>query len=184
MSSNTEKRSVSTDALETLGTLIDDRAGRDAIHLAVEPAIAATKLRPGQDVGFVDGEAGPSLNNVGIVDPFLKSDVLPGQRFWLVVYPRQITSLRHVWSHPEFPEAEVVGKPDRTESERWLRQYFNSIGVDYDGGIEEATEAQTKHYVNFGTGDNGDIPDEFWDHFETVTDVKATHRPDWFSCAC
>lgn len=41
MSSNTgDKRSVSTDALETLGTIIDDRAGRDAIHLAVEPVHA------------------------------------------------------------------------------------------------------------------------------------------------
>jgi len=104
--SNGDKRSVATDALETLGTIIDDKAGRDAIHLAVEPVIAAMHLNPGEDVGLLpDGRASKSDNPLGIVDPFLKGVVFPGERFWLVVYPRQITSLRHVWSHPAFPEA-------------------------------------------------------------------------------
>jgi len=52
-----DKRSVSTDALATLGTIIDDTAGRDAIHLAVEPIIAGEKLYPGQDVGISEGKA-------------------------------------------------------------------------------------------------------------------------------
>src|SRR5580698_4671880 len=102
--SNAEKRSVSTDALETLGTIIDERAGRDAIHLAVEPVVAGETLIAGADVGFLeDGTVGGSAKTLlGIVDPFLKSPVLSGERFWLVVYPRQITSLRHVWTHPAF----------------------------------------------------------------------------------
>lgn len=106
--SEAEKRSVHTDALATLGTIIDETAKRDAIHIAVEPAIAAEKLFPGQDVGLnVDGKgrAGRCDNPVGIVDPYLRNFVTEGQRFWLLVYPRQITSLRHVWSHPNFPEA-------------------------------------------------------------------------------
>src|SRR6266446_3273127 len=102
--SNAEKRSVSTDALETLGTIIGPNEKRDAIHLALEPAIAAHDLNPGDNVGFVEGGVGYCAKPLGIVDPFLKSPVKPGQRFWLVVYPRQITSLRHVWSHPSFPE--------------------------------------------------------------------------------
>ena len=53
-----DKRSVSTDALETLGTIIGGGQGRDAIHLAVEPIEAAIDLYPGQDVGLVDGKAG------------------------------------------------------------------------------------------------------------------------------
>lgn len=47
-----EDRAVFTDALHTLGTVIDATQGRDAIHLAVEPVIAGEMLKPGQDVGF------------------------------------------------------------------------------------------------------------------------------------
>lgn len=98
-----DNRTVATDALETLGTIIDEKAGRDAIHLAVEPAIAGETLTPGQHVGFLDGIAMPSHEpSVGIVDPFLKDVIEEGQRFWLVVYPRQIKSLRHVWTHDAF----------------------------------------------------------------------------------
>ena len=49
--SNSDKRTVATDALETLGMIINDAAGRDAIHLAVEPMIARHPLRPGEYVG-------------------------------------------------------------------------------------------------------------------------------------
>lgn len=95
---------VNTDALETLGSIIDENAGRDAIHVAVEPAMAAQILRPGQHVGFVGGLADPnSPDPVGIVDPFLRRPVQAGEHFWLLVYPRQVTSLRHVWEHPKFP---------------------------------------------------------------------------------
>ena len=105
MSGEGDKRKVSTDALETLGNIIGPNEKRDAIHLAVEPVIAQEILYPGQNVGA----DGTTNNPVGIVDPFLKvSKVYPGQRFWLVIYPRQINSLRHVWSHPAFPDEEVT----------------------------------------------------------------------------
>ena len=73
-----QTHAVFTDALGTLGTIIDERAMRDAIHLAVEPVVAAAKLFPGQDVGAVEGGYGTSPNPVGIVDPFLKRPVNPG----------------------------------------------------------------------------------------------------------
>ena len=106
-----DKRSVSTDALETLGTApLADTEARDAIHLAVEPVIAGESLAPGQDVYLTQGIDGclyamgsGSGKFVGIVDPFLKGPVTKDNRFWLVVYPRQIRSLRHVWEHPDFP---------------------------------------------------------------------------------
>jgi hypothetical protein len=41
-----DNRPVATDALATLGTIIDKTAARDAIHLAVEPVVAAHTLRP------------------------------------------------------------------------------------------------------------------------------------------
>src|SRR3954471_13324325 len=118
--SEAEKRSVHTDALATLGTVITESEKRDAIHLAVEPIRAAEKLYPGQDVG-VDGTKN---NPVGIVDPFLKAAVMPGEWFWLLVYPRQINSLRHVWTHPAFTDEAVA--PSRNASEKWLRDYAAS----------------------------------------------------------
>lgn len=87
-----DKRTVSTDALDTLGMIIGEAQARDAIHLAVEPVTAAQQLYPGQHVGFVYGGVGPCDLPIGIVDPFLPGVVHQGQRFWLVVYPRQITS--------------------------------------------------------------------------------------------
>ena len=71
-----DKRAVSTDALETLGTIIDDSAGRDAIHLAVEPVIAYRHLKAGEHVGLVNGRATPHADKLlGIVDPFLPNGV-------------------------------------------------------------------------------------------------------------
>ena len=106
-----DKRSVATDALETLGTIITDKEKRDAIHLAVENAVAAHTLYAGQDVGLVEGMATVHAEKLlGIVDPFVKGPIQRGERFWLVVYPRQIHSLRHVWTHPDFPESpDLVG---------------------------------------------------------------------------
>jgi hypothetical protein len=199
MSENPEKRSVHTDALATLGTIIGEGEKRDAIHLAVEPTVAAEKLYPGQDVG-VDGTRN---NPVGIVDPFLKSPVMPGDRFWLVVYPRQITSLRHVWSHPSFPTE--VPQPDpptdeqRKYSEDWLRSFSqNGNCPDYELLLAAAAEVPAPEHPTYGIvyekdGDylhfnghdaSGEIPPEFWNHVEIVTGKKITKRPEFFSCSC
>jgi hypothetical protein len=109
-----DQRTVDTDALATLGTIIDDRAKRDAIHLAVIPAFAGHQLSPGRRVSFHRGVAyeDEQIHGdvvVGIVDPFLVNDVSKGERFWLVLLPRTIQSLRHVWSHPAFPDEPVAG---------------------------------------------------------------------------
>lgn len=101
-----DTRSPHTDALGTLGTIIDHTQKRDAIHLAVLPVVAKGKpLYPGDHVKLVNGEAYWTEvgQGTGIVDPFLTTVVAPGQHFWMVVYPRTITSLRHVWDHPAFP---------------------------------------------------------------------------------
>jgi hypothetical protein len=182
-----EKRSVHTDALETLGTIITEKEKRDAIHLAVENTRAAVKLLPGQDVG-VDGTAN---NPVGIVDPFLKSPVMPGEWFWLVVYPRQINSLRHVWTHPAFPDEPMIhnSTESKTTSEQWLRDFANNR----DGCPEYETLVATAaaHEENGGNSlcfvdymVYGEIPPEFWNHIEVVTGKKIKNRPTYFTCSC
>src|SRR4051812_40308454 len=102
-----DKRTVATDALATLGTIITE-GGRDAIHLGVEPVVALETLVAGQHIGLVgEGASSKCDKFLGIVDPFLAAPVQPGQMFWLIVYPRQITSLRHVWTHLDFDSVEV-----------------------------------------------------------------------------
>lgn len=103
---NADKRSVSTDALDTLGMIHFREEKRDAIHLAVEPVKAGTTLKPGEPIIVNNGvaELAPRTIAQGIVDPFLTSDVKEGERFWFVMMPRKVQSLRHVWSHPDFPE--------------------------------------------------------------------------------
>jgi hypothetical protein len=107
-----DKRTVHTDALDTLGTVLDAVKGlkRDAVHMAVEPCIAAEKLHAGQHVGrLANGTYSASAGkHLGIVDPFLKVPVYPESVFWLMVYPRTITSLAHVWEHPDFPDAAPI----------------------------------------------------------------------------
>jgi|SRR5271157_1681135 len=198
-----DKRSVATDALETLGTIIDDTAGRDAIHLAVEPAIAGMTLRPGEDVGFLpDGTVGVCDKPLGIVDPFLKAPVKPGERFWFVIYPRQITSLRHVWAHPQFPTreqpqplAELRSATDVATSEAWLRDFCDKSDCPgYDdvmslimGSDNGCGDYISDEYLHFNDRDaHGEIPAEFWDHVEVVTGRKFDQhdRPTFFSCSC
>jgi len=90
-----------------IGHLIEDGdRTRDAIHVAIAPGKASERLVPGQHIGFTHPTSfesfGPSDETVGIVDPFLKESVEPGERFWVFLYPGTIESLRHVWTHPEF----------------------------------------------------------------------------------
>src|SRR5690349_12580579 len=120
-----DKRSVATDALETLGTIIDPSQKRDAIHLAVEPVVAGEMLRPGHHIQVVKGIARRTATGQGqgIVDPFLPGPVKPGEWFWFVMYPRQVHSLRHVWTHPDFPDEAGTSAPDKTASELWLRKF-------------------------------------------------------------
>jgi hypothetical protein len=120
---------------DAIGKLLDATQARDAIHIAVAPAVAFVKLAPGQHVGLKGGKATPNATNlIGIVDPFLKAAVKEGERFFIFLYPNTITGLRHVWRHPEFDG-------DRAESEKWLREFAQEYFSGYDERTaEEAYE--------------------------------------------
>ena len=198
-----EARSVHTDALATLGTIIDETAGRDAIHLAVEPVIAGEDLYPGQHIRIAYGVAVSNGEAFGIVDPFLKGLVRKGSRFWFVIYPRQITSLRHVWEHPAFAAMEVTAvsqsvaskTPDsKNASIEWMKRWADEhMGDDYYGAGDEKRSVESSYASAIEAGHNNHIgpyedardhiDDVWWDHWENITGEKG-ERGSYFSCGC
>jgi hypothetical protein len=193
-----DKRSVSTDALATLGTIITD-GGRDAIHLAVEPVIAAEDIKPGENIGICgNGKAWRhGVKMLGISDPFLKNPIKAGQMFWLIVYPRQITSLRHVREHPDFPTTSIPkeSKEDMELefSKKWMTKWaIRHMSDDYYGheehlsdesAYENAIEAGRRNHVGCYEDATDYIDDEWWDHWEKITGLKGK-RDGYFSCSC
>lgn len=116
-----------------LGQIIEGDANRDAIHVAIAPVIAGESLRPGQGIAFESGSTERVRaygTTIGIVDPFLRESVKEGQRFFMVLYPGTITSLRHEWTHPAFPQSKVEND-ERSRSERWLMVYAEKMNC-YD----------------------------------------------------
>lgn len=198
MSDYKQPQTVTTDALATLGTIIDLTAGRDAIHLAVEPVSAGERMFPGQHVSLANGIAKASGKLVGIVDPFLPGAVHEGQMFWLVVYPRQITSLRHVWEHPNFPASgDPAPKADdlKATSEAWMRNYADEIDEGYGTLISAATAHLDSGAYFYGAESDGGYhgkfegesthPD-FWHHYQIITGrvVPSEDQGNFFTCSC
>jgi hypothetical protein len=186
MSKNSDSRTVHTDALETLGSIIDENEKRDAIHLAVCPVVAQEELVPGQHVG----PDGTTKNPVGIVDPFLETSVNPGERFWLVIYPRKISSLRHVWSHPNFPDEIAESSKEWLDlvasSKEWMKNF-----CEYDVRQPITTVLQAaEEFINHGEETcfdrDCDYDDDFWYHYEIITGKKIdeSNKVKFFTCSC
>lgn len=182
-----------------LGELITTEQQRDCVHIAVCPVVARDELRAGTNVSLDEsGRAIDSaVNAIGVVDPFLKAIVQPGQRFWLFLYPGSITSLRHDWTHPALP-SEAPAALDMSEkavSERWLRAKCEAAKASYWALIDGAQEGD---YVSMGSNERESSAlnsvllkegeaDEVWHHIEVVLGRKfdAKHREaTYFSCAC
>jgi hypothetical protein len=128
------------DALETIGNIIEGDEIRDAVHIACLPAEAEVDLYAGMHVGYKDGKASPMYDNIGIVDAFIKGIVPKGNHFWIMVYPRNITGLRPIWTHPNIPDNSDANKIDvsnRTEDEKYLRSVAEQIGVGYEKFMED-----------------------------------------------
>ena len=175
-----------------LGELIGDEYSyeRDAVHVAVIPVVAGEKLSPGQKISPV--ERGSSVvkahvsdveamrkgfdDPVGIVDPFLDSDVEEGQKFWMLIRPGTTTPVRHDWSHPAF-----VDKERYNQAKHWMEAFAQKIGVDYDYLLWLGERFADGEHVIMEDGkevDRGgeklrdiwmDVYKEFFDHLEVLT---------------
>lgn len=173
-----------------LGCLIEGEQQRDAIHVAVAPVVAGIALAPGDHVGFIDDERSAvgfdADELIGVVDPFLKGRVLKGEKFWLFIYPKAVTGMRHEWQHPAF--SSVVKQDDKSASEAWLRAAAVRLGCSYDELMHEHSALVTGDYINNGEHIRDvwyDLRDEFWKHYEVVTGKKLEDiNEGGFTCSC
>jgi hypothetical protein len=125
-----------------------------------------------------------------------------GERFWLYLYPRSITSLRHNWTHPAFPDAVAgstyVNPSRKLESEQWLRNFCERHDfLNYDDFMRTVTEGSwhddegyngmsihDDYFTVFGSDASGEIPPELWLHVENVLGRRIDNKPSFFSCSC
>ncbi len=206
-----------------LGQLITENGPeirRDAVHVAIMPMIAAEELSPGDSVALTaDGTQAfrrartmsewddakqemlyvPLEGSIGIVDPFLNGRIEQGQRFWLLIYPGQVTTLQHYWTHPAFildfvkpsvPPAPAL--PDKAESERWLRAYalrywqYSAPEEGYQKLLQQM-QSGTPTYEGMDMHSLGDLhdADELRRHAEIVLGRKIDYGTfEYFSCTC
>lgn len=186
------------ETLETLGTILDGEAKRDAIHIAVAPVVAQETLWPGENVG-ADGTTNSTL--VGIVDPFLKDRVKKGERFWLFIYPKKIDSLRHVWTHPEFADESTLSEADELKvaqvidnldgsSRKWIEEFADKLGRSYDQLMKDAEVwLTTGEYIQDNSESYKSYYDEFeefWERYEKITGKKVLdgEKESFFTCSC
>jgi hypothetical protein len=196
------------ETIELLGQIIPAGHKRDAVHIAVAPLQATTMLYPGQLVALdrsdpTKADADMTLKSVGIVDPYLQQPVGAGQWFWCFLLPKTITSLRHEWSHPDFPDvaglsASVVPPDNRKskldeakrqlayierETERQERQgaikRIMVIANDLDLTYEELMDA-AKSWLDHGDylcdGDKFEsayLAGNFWDDYEKIMNTEV-----------
>lgn len=170
-----------------VGSLPTPSSKKDAIHIAVAPVKSSDRFLPGEHVGLNDkGEVAQVDNPIGIIDPFLKKAVEPGEPVWLWLYPKTVTNLRHDWSHPAFEKINVTA-----ESEKWLREFAKKTSWSYEDVIEMVSQAFTTGSAHGGDDSTADVfndnKDDLCKHVSAVTGKtfkQETVEEAYFSCAC
>lgn len=170
-----------------IGSKPGANAKRDAIHFAVAPVISADRFLPGEHVGLNEkGEAAQVDNPIGIIDPFLKLAVEPGEPVWIMLYPKTVQNLRHDWDHPAFD-----GMINKKKSEEWLKDFAIKTGYDYAALIETASTAFTTGSAHGRDDSTADLFNEnrrmLSHHISVVTGKifnEEAVEAAYFSCAC
>jgi hypothetical protein len=179
-----------------LGSLIWRTQRRDAVHIAIAPVVAQTRLMPGEHIGFMEegntelvGTTG-EFDVIGVVDPFLRAPVSPGDSFWMFLYPNTVVSLRHDWTHPAFSQ---VAPEERLASQAWLGAMAHRADMSYEELIGHVRRflRDGDPFIEIGSETLRDMVeadrDSFWDHYEKATGmpVPAEDRGESpFVCSC
>lgn len=176
-----------------LGELIaNPNQQRDAIHIAIAPVTAAVTLFPGQRIGFIgtDRERVSTKADelIGIVDPFLRDPVYPGQRCFMFLFPNTVTGMRHHWDHPAFATQATAVDTKFAEAKAVIEAFADRVGESYEGVMEDARSfVKNGCYRCAGARWEGVwAGDEFWNAYEIVTGEKVPEddRGGIYSCSC
>ncbi len=192
-----------------LGTIPKGNEGRDAVHVAIVPAQAEEKLESGEPIRINAKGRAERCNvcdAVGVVDPFRPADqrtVLHGEWFWLCLYPKTISGLRHVWDHPCFPKAEASPEMKLADlpstsvaaSQKWIADYVRKH-CDYwssepDGGYSEFVRyVRDNRWIYYYGSDchslaDVDDADELFRHLSVVLGMRIDAAYfEAFTCSC
>lgn len=190
-----------------LGTIPYGGEGRDAVHVAIVPVRAAQLLRCGDAVKLnAAGKAVPCevYEAIGAVDPFLPEycrELHEDEWFWLCLFPKTITGLRHVWEHPSFPESlpQVGRSPepglDKIASRTWLEEYVRRHCPYWSerphGGRDEFIRMVKEEKYIYYAGSNChslsevEDADELFRHLSVLLDMRITASYfEAFTCSC
>lgn len=186
-----------------LGQLAPPSEVRDAVHMAVvvvqlggdflvEPGTAVKLTADGKAVHCDDYQ-----DAVGIVDPFLRCEVIPGEWFYLCLKPGVVSSLRHVWAHPAFPLPGPLSPQDsKATSKAWLEGWAQAARVSLEHPTYGLLAEIDKGTVCFGITDFSELLEgseddntqpfsaEFWRHYEQYTGKLRPKHAIQFRCAC
>lgn len=172
-----------------LGELLKGGEERDAIHIAILPVTAGDYIAPGQRIYVKpDGWANASGNPNAVADPFLPGQVYPGQKFYALLFPYTIESLRHEWVHPEFPKAQ--DSSSWSGAEAWLREFADDHYVGFDEMMKAADDLVKGHSdtmdICFGMDVDYSERIEFWEHYGQLRNqfIPNSVREEYFSCSC
>lgn len=171
-----------------VGRLLFDKGQRDAIHVAIAPVTAIEPLEPGQHIGLTGNQDHVCSNArvlIGVVDPFLKRTVCVGEKFYMFLYPKTVTGMRHHWDHPSFSENTIYPENDMiNHHEKWLRDYADEIEIDL-AVLMDAARKFIEHgqfLCDGGKLEGIGTKDEFWFHYNALK--GTTGEGNFFTCSC
>lgn len=110
-----------------LGNIITANEERDAVHVAIAPIKAGEILQPGSPIRLVGRKAyftSDRENSVVCVDPFLAAQVEEGKTFWLLMNPREVIAMKHIWA-----SANLEGTSER-DSDADHEAWCSSVGCN------------------------------------------------------
>ncbi len=119
-----------------LGKKPEQLGTKDAIHTAIVAVRAASAINPGERCKLNEHrEAVPDSKGCGCADPFLKSTIMRGDFFWLLLCQDEVPNVQHVWDHPDVDFSPPTREVERN---RTIKKYADEYQVTYEQVMEAA----------------------------------------------